>query len=105
MVIKFAEEYLRELYIFGKCSSKKHRFQPEIVGKYVKTINILESVNSTKDLYRYNSANYEILHGNKQDLESVRVNDKYRIIFKFNKVISETEITICDILELSNHYK
>ena len=53
----------------------------------------------------YNSVNYEILRGNKQDLESVRVNDKYRIIFKSNKVISETEITICDILELSNHYK
>ena len=37
--------------------------------------------------------------------ESVRVNDQYRIEFKSFKLESEIVVTICNILELSNHYK
>jgi len=57
------------------------------------------------DLFRYNGLDYEALHGDKEGLESVRVNDKYRIEFKTTKVVSETVVTICNIVELSNHYK
>jgi proteic killer suppression protein len=44
MEIKFEKEYLSELYYEGKCSDKKHRFQPHIVKKYSKCIDLLESV-------------------------------------------------------------
>ena len=44
MEIKFDKEYLEELYLEGKTSDKKHRFQPPIVAKYRKTIDLLESV-------------------------------------------------------------
>ncbi len=36
---------------------------------------------------------------------SIRVNDQYRIEFTVEQVSSETVVTICNILELSNHYK
>ena len=48
MEIKFDKEYLEELYLEGKTSDKKHRFQPPIVAKYRKTIDLLESVGSWK---------------------------------------------------------
>lgn len=35
---------------------------------------------------------------------SVRVNDKYRIEFTLNETLEEPLLTICNILELSNHY-
>ena len=38
MVVKFEEKYLSEMYETGKSTDKKHRFQPEIVRKYVKRI-------------------------------------------------------------------
>jgi len=105
MDIKFEKEYLEQLYKTGQSNDKKHRFQPNIVNKYRKTIDILESVNVVEDLFRYHSLNYEKLHGDKEGLESVRVNDQYRIEFKTTLVISEIVATICNIIELSNHYK
>ena len=105
MAIKFDKEYLEELYLKGKTSDKKHRFQPPIVAKYRKTIDLLESVAVAEDLFRYHSLHYEVLVGDKAGLESVRVNDQYRIEFKTTKVVSEIVITVCNITELSNHYK
>ena len=105
MEIKFDKTYLEELYYIGSTTHKKYRFQPQIAQKYRKTIDILESVSGIEDLFRYNSLRYEALHGNKEGMESVRVNDQYRIEFKTAKVVSETVITICNIIELSNQYK
>lgn len=102
MDIKFEKNYLRELFYDGVTSDKHHRFQPDIVKRYVRVINILDSVDKTMDLFRYRSLHYEKLVGDKEGLESVRVNDQYRIEFR----TSEKEgITICNIEELSNHYK
>lgn len=47
------------------------------------------------------SLHYEKLNGNKAGVSSIRVNDQYRIEF----TVSESVITVCNILELSNHYK
>ena len=105
MEIKFDETYLEELYETGKTSDKKYRFQPQIVKKYRKTIDILESVARVEDLFRYHGLQYEVLRGDKEGLESVRVNDQYRIEFKTTKVVLETVLTICNIKKLSNRYK
>ena len=105
MEIKFVKKYLEELYLNGKTSDKKHRFQPQIIEKYRKTIDLLESLTVVEDLYRYHSLHYEVLVGDKAGMESVRVNDQYRIEFKTTKVVSEIVVTLCNINELSNHYK
>ena len=104
MEIQFEKEYLRELYYDGKTNDKQHRYQPQIVKKYIRVVNILDSVDKVTDLYRFNSLHYEKLTGDKAGLESVRVNDQYRIEFKSSEE-TEKNITICNIIELSNHYK
>jgi proteic killer suppression protein len=105
MEITFEKKYLQELYEDGDTTDKKYRFQPQIVAKYQKTVAILKSVSRVEDLFRYNGLRYEGLQGNKNGRESVRVNDQYRIEFITTQVISETVLTICNIIELSNHYK
>lgn len=102
MEIRFEKRYLRELFYDGMTSDKKHRYQPHIVNRYVRVVNILDSVSTSADLYRYRSLHYEKLVGDKAGLESVRVNDQYRIEFKSS---DEEGIIICNIIELSNHYK
>ena len=99
MEITFAQDYLRELFYKGKASDKKHRFQPQIVRK------LMESLHSTEDLYRFKALNYEVLHGKGSRRESVRINNQYRIEFASEIIRQEKVITICNILELSNHYK
>lgn len=105
MDIIFEKNYLKELYYDGRTSDKHHRFQPQVIRKYIRVVDILDSVASTDDLYRYNSLHYEKLVGDKSGLESVRVNSQYRIEFKTTVRESERSITICNIIELSNHYK
>ncbi len=105
MKIIFDKKYLEELYLEGRTSDKKHRFQPQVIAKYRKTIDLLESLSVIEDLFRFHSLNYETLSGDKAGLESVRVNNRYRIEFKTTKVVSDIVVTVCNILELSNHYK
>ncbi|MBR5158119.1 MAG: type II toxin-antitoxin system RelE/ParE family toxin [Bacteroidaceae bacterium] len=102
MEITFEKSYLRELFYDGQTNDKQHWYQPQIVKKYIRVINILDSVDKPTDLFRYKSLHYEKLVGDKSGLESVRVNDQYRIEFKTS---SKGEITICSITDLSNHYK
>ena len=47
---------------------------------------------------------YEQGEGDKAGISSIRVNDKYRIEFTVS-YLEEPIVTICNILELSNHYK
>ena len=105
MNIEFDKDYLHDLFFKGKTSDKKHRFQPQIVAKYIRTIDLLESLSAVEDLYRYHSLNYEKLVGDKSGIESVRINDQYRIEFQTKQVEAEVVVTVCNILELSNHYK
>lgn len=105
MVITFEKAYLEELYTQGKANDKRHRFQPQIVDKYIKVVNLMKQQENVLGLTKYGSLHYEKLHGNKEGISSVRVNDQYRIEF-----IEETEAdkqiaTICNLTELSNHYK
>ncbi|MDR2475459.1 MAG: type II toxin-antitoxin system RelE/ParE family toxin [Bacteroidales bacterium] len=105
MEIKFEKEYLSDLYYKGKTTDKKHRFQPEVIKRYKLRIETLEDADSIEDLYQINALHYEVLKGDKKGISSIRVNDQYRIEFTTSKVESETIVTVCNILELSNHYK
>ena len=105
MQIVFQKEYLSELYYTGKSNDKKHRFQPDIVKRYTNVINALASANRIEDLFPLRSLNYEVLEGDLMGYESVRVNDKYRVLFRSEKSESEPMITICNIEELTGYYK
>lgn len=58
MQIVFTQGFLSDLY-YDQATDKKHRFQPEVVKKYIKVVNILK----------------------------------------------QAKVTICNLLDLSNHYQ
>lgn len=104
MVVTFEKTYLKELYELGRCTDKKHRFQPQIVKSYQRRIEQLQSVPSPETLRKFNSLNFESLKGDKAGLYSIRVNDQYRIEFTLDSESDNQFLTICNIVELSNHY-
>ncbi len=104
MEVIFDKHYLRELYTTGK-ADKKHRFQPQIVRKYIRIIDLMIEADNVTTLAQYKSLNYEKLKGDKAGLSSVRVNDQYRIEFEEHMKQNEIVATTCNITELSNHYK
>jgi len=65
MEIEFDKEYLSEFYYVGKATDKKHRFQPQIIKRYVRCFDLPESIASAESLYPDNSLNYEVLSGDK----------------------------------------
>ena len=105
MEITFGKDYLRDLYRTGKTTDKKHRFQPAIIRKFIRVIDLMIDQSDTTTLIKYNSLHYEKLKGNKEGLSSVRINDQYRIEFEEKISGNQRIATICNIVELSNHYK
>ena len=105
MQIIFDKGYLKELYFTGKCNDKKHRFQPQVIRKYKTQVDLISACSKMEDLFRFRSLHFEALCGDKTGLYSIRVNDQYRIEFWLDISASEPVVTICTIVELSNHYK
>lgn len=105
MTIEFDNTYLWELYDTGRTSDRKHRFQPEIVKAYRKTIMFLAIAKQVTDLFNFSGLNYEVLHGDKEGRSSVRINAKYRLEFTVKTVEGEEIVTICTVLDITNHYQ
>lgn len=105
MIVEYDKDYLRELYVEGRSQDKKHRFQPQVVTKYQKRIDTLIAATRKEDLFVLRSLNFEALHGDKEGLFSIRVDNQYRLEFALNEEGTEPKITIATITELSNHYK
>ena len=103
MIVEFGQLYLKELYEKG-ISDKKHRYQPQIVKRYKRCIDYLKVSIHKEDLFCFNSLHFETLKGDKLGLYSIRVNDQYRIEFQINENFEQPVLTICRIVELSNHY-
>ena len=105
MVVTFNEDYLEKLYTKGETGVKKLRFQPQIVRGYQKGIKFLIQAKRKEDLFPFKSLHFEALHGDKEGRFSIRANDQYRIEFTLEETDDEPGVTICNIMELSNHYK
>lgn len=105
MYVTFEEKYLQDLYEQGTTDDKHHRFQPDIVKRYKKCIQYLAAAKDIEALKRINSLNYETLKGDRQGISSIRVNKKYRVEFTVKETLEEAIITVCNIIDLSNHYK
>lgn len=106
MQIEFEQTYLEELYTEGKTKNKKYRFQPTVIKQYKNTIDKLRNAKRIEDLFPIKSLNYEKKSGDLKGIEAVWVNKQYRIEFVSRTECEEPDIiTICSIIELSNHYK
>ena len=73
MIVTFEKNYLRELYEEGKSIDRKHRYQPQIIKKYIRVLDLMIEQSNVMGLTRYGSLHYEHLHGDKEGLSSVRV--------------------------------
>jgi len=96
---------LENLYTKGDTGVKKLRFQPQIVRGYQKAVKYLIQARRIEDLFPFKSLHFEALHGDKEGRFSVRANDQYRVEFTVEKSTDEPIVTICNIMDLSNHYK
>lgn len=96
---------LIELLEQGCTNDKRYRNLPmEVVEGYVKAYNHLKAAKRIEDLFRIGSLHYERLKGNLKDFESVRCNNRWRLIFKSSAIDDSLIITEIELIEISNHY-
>ena len=105
MKVFFNEEYLERLYTEGDSGTKKYRYQPQVIRGYQKGVKYLIQARRKEDLFPFKSLHFEALHGDKEGRFSIKANDQYRIEFTLTETEDEPIVTICTIIELSNHYK
>lgn len=105
MIVTFKEQYLEDLYKLGAAKDKKHRYQPNVIRGYQKGIKFLINAKRPEDLRMINSLNFESLKGEKKGTFSIRANGQYRIEFIINENMDAPILTICNVVDLSNHYK
>ena len=103
MEIRFNKEYLEELYNNGRTKNKKYRFQPQVVKKYQKRIDTLASITRIEELFTLNSLNFEALESSGN--YSIRIDYHYRLEFQVSNSETEPIITICLIMDITNHYE
>lgn len=102
MVIKYENDYLRELYDDGKCKNKKYRFQKNVVKNYQKRIDTLTAATRIEDLFVFNSLNFEALDNG---YYSIRIDYHYRLEFQVREEGTEPVVTICTVTDITNHYQ
>ena len=75
------------------------------VSSTTAAIDLMMEEANVMGLAQYGGLHYEHLHGDKEGLSSVKVNDQYRIEFREILQEDQTIAEIVSITDLSNHYK
>lgn len=101
MIVEYEKDYLKELYLKGKCKNKKYRFQSSVVAKYQKRIDTLMAATRIEDLFVFHSLNFEALDNG---YFSIRIDYHYRLLFKIKEEGNEPMLTICTVTDITNHY-
>lgn len=101
MKITFKDSDLEDLYSLDSKKTGKLGFPIEIVKSYKRKIDMLKNAPDLRTITPLKGSNLEKLFEERYEgCYSIRVNDKYRIIFDQN----EDHISV-RILELTNHYQ
>lgn len=102
MTVEYEKDYLRELYVSGRCKDKNYRFQPQVVKKYQKRIDTLIAATCKEDLFVLNSLNFEALNNG---YYSIRIDYHFRLLFRLQENTTTPILTICTITDITNHYQ
>ncbi len=94
MELEFDDEELDGL---SRNESSDHRFPPGIGRIFRKRIQYLRASPDERALYAMNSLNYEQLKGKRKGEYSVRLNQQYRIVFRYTEGKASKKIIVMSV--------
>lgn len=74
----FREEWLQDFFLYGK---QNRRIPPDITTVLARKLDLMNAASSYKDLRSPPANRYEELNPPLEGYSSIRVNDRYRLIF------------------------
>lgn len=103
MILRFNNPYLEYLAKDEKPAGKP-KYDKTVIVKFKRTLKVLNNAKDVGDLKNLRGLNFEALKGNWKGYHSVRVDYKYRLVFKLQQdVIMVAQIIIIE--DLTNHYQ
>ncbi len=79
MIKSFKDKDTEKLYVTGKCRT----FDPSVCKIGLRKLDYLNAAHNLGDLKVPSGNRLEVLKGNYEGKHSIRINDKYRIVFRF----------------------
>jgi proteic killer suppression protein len=105
MNIDFESTALEELYTNGTTQDHRYkRLSKDIVKRFIKVVNYLKAVRRIEDLYLIKSLHYEKKKGDLKGIDTVWINDQYRLLFH-SSPDNNGIIVNALIIEISKHYE
>jgi len=84
LIASFGDRATADLY-HGVQTPRARRFSPDIVAAAVRKLDVLNSAGSLLDLRSPPGNRLEALRGDLRGFHSIRVNDRWRIVFRWSE--------------------
>ena len=82
MIASFGDRLTEDLY-HGRMTARARRFPAELMTTVVRKLDMINASVSLNDLRSPPGNRLEALRGDLQDFHSIRVNDQWRIVFRW----------------------
>ena len=94
MISDFGDRLTEDLF-HGESSAKTRKFPPDLKSLALRKLDMINAANAVQDLKVPPGNRLESLKGDLAGFMSIRINDQFRIIFKF-KDGQATKVSIVD---------
>lgn len=84
MIVSFGDEATADLY-HGRRTSRTRRFPHDILGRALRKLDVLNGAHELVDLRSPPGNRLEALKGDWADYYSIRVNDQWRLVFRWDE--------------------
>ncbi len=81
MIIDFRDEWLRAFFVADK---RSRQIPPDLEGRLFRRLQMIDDATTDRDLQSPPSNHFEKLRGNLAGFHAVRVNDKWRLVFRWD---------------------
>ena len=94
MIASFGDAATEDLY-HGRQSSKVRKFSANVVQAALRKLDMLNAAHRLTDLQSPPGNRLEALKGDRQGFHSIRVNDQWRIVFRWSEEAAH-EVSLTD---------
>jgi proteic killer suppression protein len=94
VIQSFGDKLTEDLY-HGESSSKTRKFPPDLKSLALRKLDMVNAAHTVQDLKVPPGNRLELLKGDLAGFFSIRINDQFRIVFKF-KDGQATQVRIAD---------
>lgn len=97
MEIEFKDKRLEKVENGSAADIASSGVPLEVVDRLRSRLNLLRSIPDERTLYNWKSFHYEKLKGDRSDQRSIRLNEKWRLIFRIDENRSPKTIVILKV--------